>query len=444
MTRRIQRILFAAVCICLCSLLWDLPAAATQSEIDKVNKNLNQLEDQREDSKQELAGLQEEKAYLDGQQARLDGQLTALAQELTDLQERLAQTEASLAQTQQQLEAAREEEAKQYGNMKKRIRFLYEKGDFSFLATLLEAQSLVDMLNYGEYVESIYSYDREMLQQYQAVRDEIAAKEEQLEAETKEISALTQQQQEAVNQVETLLAQVQANLSSTSQEINKTKEELAAYEAEIEKQKAIEDELERKKAQEDAKRQEEIRRQQEEEERRQQEEKDKQNQNNGSGQTGAGSEGSQTGADSGSNQTGTGNDGSQTGQDTGSGQTGADSGGQDAPAESAGDLALLAALIECEAGGESYEGKLAVGSVVMNRVRSSRFPNSVVEVIYQKGQFSPVASGRFAAVLSRGASADSVRAAQECLAGNSTVNCLYFCRNNGLVTGLVIGNHVFY
>lgn len=435
MTRKIRRILFAAVCICLCSLLWGLPAAATQSEIDKVNKNLNQLEDQREDSKQELAGLQEEKAYLDGQQARLDGQLTALAQELTDLQERLAQTEASLAQTQQQLETAREEEAKQYENMKKRIRFLYEKGDFSFLATLLEAQSLVDMLNYGEYVESIYSYDREMLQQYQAVRDEIAAKEEQLETETREISALTQQQQEAVNQVETLLAQVQANLSSTSQEINKTKEELAAYEAEIEKQKAIEEELERKKAQEDAKRQEEIRRQQEEEERRQQEEKDKQNQNNGSGQTGE---------DSGSNQTGTGNDGSQTGQDTGSGQGGADSGGQDAPAESAGDLALLAALIECEAGGESYEGKLAVGSVVMNRVRSSRFPNSVVEVIYQKGQFSPVASGRFAAVLSRGASADSVRAAQECLAGNSTVSCLYFCRNNGLVTGLVIGNHVFY
>ena len=67
----------------------------------------------------------------------------------------------------------------------------------------------------------------------------------------------------------------------------------------------------------------------------------------------------------------------------------------------AGDLELLAALIECEAGGEPYEGKLAVGSVVLNRVASSHFPNSVVGVIYQSGQFSPVASGRFATVLAR-------------------------------------------
>ena len=68
----------------------------------------------------------------------------------------------------------------------------------------------------------------------------------------------------------------------------------------------------------------------------------------------------------------------------------------------AGDLELLAALIECEAGGEPYEGKLAVGSVVLNRVASSHFPNSVVGVIYQRGQFSPVASGRFANRIGKG------------------------------------------
>lgn len=68
----------------------------------------------------------------------------------------------------------------------------------------------------------------------------------------------------------------------------------------------------------------------------------------------------------------------------------------------AGDQALLAALIYCEAGGESYEGQLAVGSVVMNRVRSQAYPNSVSGVIYQGGQFSPVASGRLATVLGSG------------------------------------------
>ena len=108
------------------------------------------------------------------------------------------------------------------------------------------------------------------------------------------------------------------------------------------------------------------------------------------------------------------------------------------------DISMLAALIECESGGEIYEGKLAVGSVVMNRVRSSYFPNSLVEVIYQSGQFSPVASGRFATVLSRGASEECVRAASEVLSGNITLNCLYFRRNTGTIQGTVIGNHVFY
>ena len=109
------------------------------------------------------------------------------------------------------------------------------------------------------------------------------------------------------------------------------------------------------------------------------------------------------------------------------------------------DRELIARIIECEAGGESYEGKLAVGSVVMNRVRSSYFPNSVVGVIYQNGQFSPVASGRLATVLGSGlTSASCSQAAQEVLNGNITNGYLHFRQNNGVIEGSVIGNHVFY
>lgn len=57
------------------------------------------------------------------------------------------------------------------------------------------------------------------------------------------------------------------------------------------------------------------------------------------------------------------------------------------------ELRLMASIINCEAGGESYQGKLAVGIVVMNRVSSKSFPNSIKKVIYQKGQFSPVRNG---------------------------------------------------
>ncbi len=108
-----------------------------------------------------------------------------------------------------------------------------------------------------------------------------------------------------------------------------------------------------------------------------------------------------------------------------------------------GELDLLAAIIECEAGGESHTGKVAVGAVIMNRARSSQFPNSISEVVYQSGQFSPVASGRLSAVLSQGARSDCYQAAQEALNGSNPIGgALYF--NSGSGRGQQIGNQHFY
>ena len=106
---------------------------------------------------------------------------------------------------------------------------------------------------------------------------------------------------------------------------------------------------------------------------------------------------------------------------------------------------LLAALIQCEAGGESYEGQLAVGAVVMNRVRSGAYPNSIHGVIYASGQFTPALNGKLNAVYESGRISEScIKAAQEALSGISNVGDLtHFRRNNGR-EGIVIGNHVFY
>ena len=106
---------------------------------------------------------------------------------------------------------------------------------------------------------------------------------------------------------------------------------------------------------------------------------------------------------------------------------------------------LLAALIQCEAGGESYIGQVAVGNVVMNRVESSNHPNTISEVIYAAGQFSPVRNGSLSRTLSSGnISASCRQAALEAIAGSEPVgDKLYFRRVNGR-SGQVIGNHVFY
>ena len=112
-------------------------------------------------------------------------------------------------------------------------------------------------------------------------------------------------------------------------------------------------------------------------------------------------------------------------------------------AAGSGELNLLAAIIECEAGGESHTGKVAVGAVIMNRVRSGQFPNSITEVVYQSGQFSPVASGRLSSVLARGARSDCYQAAQEALNGSNPIGgALYF--NSGRGKGQQIGNQHFF
>ncbi len=106
---------------------------------------------------------------------------------------------------------------------------------------------------------------------------------------------------------------------------------------------------------------------------------------------------------------------------------------------------LLAALIQCEAGGESYEGQLAVGAVVMNRVRSGAYPDTIHGVIYASGQFTPAMTGKLNRVYESGKiNSSCIKAAEEALSGVSNVGDLtHFRRNNGR-DGLVIGNHVFY
>lgn len=111
-----------------------------------------------------------------------------------------------------------------------------------------------------------------------------------------------------------------------------------------------------------------------------------------------------------------------------------------------GDRRLLANLIYCEAGGEPYSGQVAVGSVVINRVLSSKFPDTVVGVIYQSGQFSPVASGRLDLALAADKATDSCyKAADEAMAGVTNVgNCVYFRTPIEGLSGISIGGHIFY
>lgn len=104
---------------------------------------------------------------------------------------------------------------------------------------------------------------------------------------------------------------------------------------------------------------------------------------------------------------------------------------------------LMASIIYCEAGNQPYEGQVAVGAVIMNRVKSGCYPNSIEEVIYQSGQFGPAATGWLNRVRSsKGYSQTALQAAVDVLNGSNPIgSCLYFDQGGA---GMKIGAHYFH
>lgn len=385
-----------ALALVLCGLS-SMAVSATQGKIDEVQEGIEDLEQQREQAKEEASQLSNEADSLEGDLKEFNNSLAVVIAELNETERQLNSTRDNLEATRKDLKAAKKREKEQYASMKKRIQFLYEMDTEGMLEVLLSAENFADFLSKGEYIISIHNYDRKMLEEYRETKNEIAGKEKKLEEDEALLADLQDHQEAKKQELAVLVDSTSEKLGAAKKQLAAAQADVQAYEAEIERQKAYEAELEKQKAAEDAKRMEEIKRQ--EEEMRQQKANAKKEQAAGEGASNVGNSGG-----------------------------GASSGGS--PQSSGSDSAMLAAIIQCEAGGESYEGKLAVGSVVLNRVSSSHFPNTIAGVIYQGGQFSPVASGRFASVLAAGANASCRQAAGEVLNGNITIGALYFRRND--------------
>lgn len=371
--------------VVLCMLFASSAAAeTTQQDIDDAHSKVEDLQKQKEEAESNVKNLENQKEDVEGSINDLNSQLSSINADINQLEEDIAAKEEEIEEADVKLQESEEQEKQQYEAMKVRIQYMYENGNESLVEMLFSAKSITDFLNRTEYVSAINEYDRAMLEEYNQLTIDIAAQKEQLETEKTELVALQEQMQEKKDNVDSLIASAKNSLSSITSDLASAQENADSLASQITQMEAMEEELERKKAQEDAARLAEIQAQEQE--------------------------------------------------DTSNVEV----------VVTDNDAYLLGAIIQCEAEGESYDGKLAVGSVIINRVKSSHFPNSVSGVIYQSGQFSPVASGRLAYRLEAGVNSECLQAAQSVLDGNITTNCLYFRRDNGLISGTVIGSHVFY
>lgn len=370
-------------------------SSSTRQELENAQQQANQVESQISQGKEALENLEDERAGISNTLKKYNDQLTEAINALNDTEQAIAVKELQIERKQKELETARGIEEQQYEDLIAHMQYMYESGlTQSYLNLLSAATSLTEFLNISEYVEQISAYDTRMLTQFKETREFIESEEAFLQQEHAELEVLRANQEENRNKVTNLVKETQTALNNKDGEISQKENEVTAQEEALAQIKDNIKALQKKLAEELA-----------------------------------------------------------------MSQAAANAQWRDISEISITeeDITMLANLIYCEARGESYDGKLAVGSVVINRILSSKYPDTMAGVIYQKGQFAPVTSTRnsFVEALAYDKAANSsgcYEAAREAASGITNVsNCVYFQTIAYLekvdrlgVVRYVIGNHGFY
>lgn len=400
--RRKRMLIFSMVCLLGFTQAAGQPVWA--ASLDELEQQKQQTQQDAQDAKQDLEdakdrtdSLQEEAEALEGEYRSLNSQLQSVAEQISDTEEAIATTSEDIDDLNTQLAEAQQKAREQYEAMKKRIQYMYENGNDSMLISILSSGSIAEFVKRAEYAYSIARYDQQMLEQYDQLQQDIAAKTAELQNKQTQLSSYQDTLSAKHQEMDTLVNNAGANLSAKNQEVSAAQMSEAEFEAKIAELEAYEKRLDEQIADEQLRLAQQIAQEEQE-----------------------------------------------------SGQKEDTSGALEGYTQS--DLTLMAAIIQAEADNQSYEGKLAVGSVVMNRVKSSKFPNTVSGVIYQKNQFAPVNDGHLALILERGPNETCYRAARQVLEGYRNVEYLFFWTVDlanerdiwDITYGVVIGDHYFY
>ena len=360
-----------------------LAIEAIQQQLNDAKNQKEQTENQKEQTEGHIDNMEAAQTTLKGELNSLNTQLTEVSDNLETIETNIIAKNDEIAVTQQELEEARQTESWQYTCLKKRIQYNYEQSTHVYLDALFSVNNFGEFLNLSEYFEQVAAYDQEMLKSLEQARIDVEEKEAKLEQEKKELDELKAASEEEHQNFSGLITQTKGSISAYSNQIASAEAEVEALEAQIAAQNQNIEALQKQL-------EEEIRKS----------------------------------------------------------KLAAQSAWRDISeiTFTEEDRYLLANLIYCEAGGEPYEGQVAVGAVVINRLLSAVFPNTLSGVIYQRKQFEPVATGRLALALAENRATEKCyRAADEAMRGVTNVgNCVFFRTPIPGLTGINIGGHVFY
>ncbi|MCD8097542.1 MAG: cell wall hydrolase [Lachnospiraceae bacterium] len=406
-----------ALCVGLSSCVVFAVSEETQNKIDQTEEEKVAAEEEKAAAEEEQSSLNSAKEEMEQYLEQLTSQANSLNEQVALLEEELEVKEAEVAAKEAEVAQAEAELEEQYADMKTRIQYMYENGQntvISYMLALLTG-GITDMLNQVEYAVSINEYDRDMLENYKASKTALEQQYAELQDEQEALELLKTETEEKKQQVATQQASTGSKISSYNSQLAELEEEITDIDELIEQKTALLNELiAQAEAEEEAAR-------------------------IAAAQSAASSM-------------------------SGTVIVGDANISRETITLSDYEILLLAAMIYCEAGGESAEGQLAVGYVIMNRRRSSLYPSTLEGVLRQSKQFEPVSSGRFDLVL-QAEQDDTItnivtescwNAARTVINGTSNVGDSLFFRTwspvPSLITNLqnnnvpywIIGAHVFY
>ena len=161
--------IWIAILSALCCLLLAFPAMATKSGLEDAKKKKTALQEEKSRAEAALRELESLKGAAAAYVKKLDASLETLSDELSRLDSDIKAKEAEIEMTKSELAEAEQTEKEQYESMKLRIKYMYEKGESTYVDLLMQSKSLSELLNRAEYIGKITEYDREKMDEYMEI-----------------------------------------------------------------------------------------------------------------------------------------------------------------------------------------------------------------------------------------------------------------------------------
>ena len=209
------------------------PVFATESEIADMQAQKQEAESNLAQTQSDISSMESKKQELESYLADLNTQYEELTNTISELSIQAGEKENQLKQIRAELKKAKKAEKKQYEDMKLRIQYMYENGGTSALETLLSSKDLAEFLNNAESVSKISQYDRNMLDKYVNLQNNIQEQETAAEEEKQSIDALLAERSSKKQEVQELTASTSDNIASYVDQISASQEEAAAITEQI-------------------------------------------------------------------------------------------------------------------------------------------------------------------------------------------------------------------